>query len=101
MAEVLDEGKTTGQNIGRTEVLTARHRIHALLHPAGTRLMVALQTIVQVFGAPMLDARQDDAQRGRGIFRLVGDHPVWGTSVSCSARSKKTCAAAVFRRVLT
>jgi hypothetical protein len=63
-------------DISGRRILEAAHRPQSLLKVA----VIALQSVIQVSGAPMPDAWQDRPQRRRVTSRLVGDDTLWRTA---------------------
>ena len=93
-------GEIANQRVSATEParrdrrLEPAHRPHA----AFQKPLIALETIIEVFGAPMLDCGNNDAQGRRITLGFITGH-TGGLSLGC-ARSKEALAAAVSRRSL-
>src|SRR5260221_5169391 len=96
VAHVLDQGVAARQRVRAGEPLEAPHWPQPLLEVP----MIALQSMVEGFGGPILGDGQNQTPRWR-------EHPpvsvmirVGGRPVVSMARLKKTCAAAAVRRSL-
>ncbi len=59
IAQVLDEGMVSGEEVGRARLLEATHWAEALLEVP----VIPLDSIIQVARTPMIDVRQDPAER--------------------------------------
>src|SRR5258706_11899983 len=74
VAQVLDQGVAARYRVRAGEPLEAPHWPQPLLEVP----MIALQSIVEVFGSPMLGDGQNQTQRWRVAPRLVRDDPRGG-----------------------
>ena len=57
--QVLEEGMPTGEDGGRSGLLEPAHGIATLLHPEGTRAMIAFHTVVALLRGAVLHVWQD------------------------------------------
>ena len=73
VAQILHKGMAADHDVSERRILEAAHRPQSLLKVA----VIALQSVIQVSGAPMLDTWQDRPQRRRVTPRPVGDDALW------------------------
>jgi len=75
IAQILHKGMSANNNVSGRRMLEAPHGSQSLLEMT----MIALQSVIQVSRAPMLDTWQESAQRRRVTPRPVGDDALWCT----------------------
>ena len=87
VAQILHKGMAADHNVSGPRILEAAHRPQSLLKVT----VIALQSVIQVSRAPMLDTSwQDRPQRRRVTPRPVCDDALWCTAYPSDGTYEET-----------